>query len=430
MNDPGNTSDHCPLKIVLKYNDNIQESVSSEHKSKTKIHKFKWTKPFTERFNMHLNNQLDLNFIKNIIESNIDQKNMDLANEFLGKILIKAARLAEKDVYATNTSKKKFDKIFMKTCHLNDEYKFVKQQIKNIYIQRKYLGYRQMNEETKLRKLKKYLRQIQKLVLQTINNNNAYKFEYLFKCKRAIFWKQVAKFRKKNIVNSSNINIEKFKKYYSSCFNLNDSPMLPIYDQIEEEVAVKLNSLKKEIYQIKFNEIQIVSAIKQLNKGKAFGYDSIYAELLINAKSDALMKLMSWFYSEIFNSGINPTNFNISIVTPIPKGKEIATTPENFRPISVSTAFANFFELLLLDNGAFELKNMHSNQFGYQKKISCKHAYFTINEGIHYYNSMKLSVEIAQLDARKAFDALWRTGLYHKLMHQIEHLESQNQHHE
>ena len=97
--------------------------------------------------------------------------------------------------------------------------------------------------------------------------------------------------------------------------------MLPIHSKIEEEVVVKLNSLKKEIYQIKFNEIQIVSAIKQLNKGKAFGYDSISAELLINAKSDALMKLMSWFYSEIFNSGIIPTNFNISMVTPIPKIK-------------------------------------------------------------------------------------------------------------
>ena len=34
-----------------------------------------------------------------------------------------------------------------------------------------------------------------------MNNNNAYKFEYLFKCKRAIFWKQVVKFRKKNIMN-------------------------------------------------------------------------------------------------------------------------------------------------------------------------------------------------------------------------------------
>ena len=108
------------------------------------------------------------------------------------------------------------------------------------------------------------------------------------------------------------------------------------------------------------------------------------------------------------------------MVTPIPKGKEIPVKPNAFRPISVSTTFANLFETLLLYNGATSLINMHTNQFGYQKKLSCKHAYFVINESIQYFGSLKRRIEIAQLDAEKAFDALWRVGLFHKLMDKIE----------
>jgi hypothetical protein len=70
--------------------------------------------------------------------------------------------------------------------------------------------------------------------------------------------------------------------------------------------------------------------------------------------------------------------------------------PENFRPISVSTSFANIYEVLMLQNGVQILKKMDSNQFGYQENISYKHAYFAINECINYYNSKN---ELAQLDA-------------------------------
>ena len=116
-----------------------------------------------------------------------------------------------------------------------------------------------------------------------------------------------------------------------------------------------------------------------MNNGKAFGYDCVTAEMLTNSKSQYLISTLGWFYSAIFNYGLIPTNFNVSMVTPIPKGKETPIKPNAFRPIAVST-FANLFETLLLYNGATNLIKMHTKQFGYQKRLSCKHAYFVIND--------------------------------------------------
>ena len=203
-------------------------------------------------------------------------------------------------------------------------------------------------------------------------------------------------------------------------FNSKNAAKIERHEQIEAEVNQKINELKGSKFEINLTNSQIEYAINQLNKGKAFGYDSVTAEMLIFSKSEKLKTTLNWFYTCIINFGIIPTNFNVSMVTPIPKGKVSPQKPADFRPISVSTAFANLFELLLLFNGAKNLMEMHPNQFGYQNNLSCKHAYFVINEGINYYNSCKMKVELAQLDAEKAFDTLWRIGLYHKLIPEIE----------
>ena len=230
-----------------------------------------------------------------------------------------------------------------------------------MYTQRKILGHKQLNEDTVLRKLKRNLRQIQKLILQTMNSNKSEKFDYLFKCKRSKFWSQVSRFRKKKPLNSNSINIDAFEEYYSNCFNSKNAVQLDEHKLIEIEVKERIQSLKNQTYDLRVTPEQLRFAIAQLNTGKSFGFDSVTAEMLVKTKSEKFILALSLFYTNIFNCGIIPTNFNVSMVTP--KGKEIPRNPANFRPISVSTTFANIFETLLLHNGASKLNEMHTNQF-------------------------------------------------------------------
>ncbi|CAF0768461.1 unnamed protein product [Brachionus calyciflorus] len=68
----------------------------------------------------------------------------------------------------------------------------------------------------------------------------------------------------------------------------------------------------------------------------------------------------------------------------------------DFSPISVSTTFASLFEGLILSKMDF------------------------INETINYYKNGGSEIKLASLDATKAFDKLWRAGLFKKLYSKID----------
>ena len=58
---------------------------------------------------------------------------------------------------------------------------------------------------------------------------------------------------------------------------------------------------------------------------------------------------------------------------------------------------------------------MHQNQFGFKPKTSCTHALFALNETLISYIEEKQHCYFVTLDAEKAFDKIWREGLFYKL---------------
>ena len=89
------------------------------------------------------------------------------------------------------------------------------------------------------------------------------------------------------------------------------------------------------------------------------------------------------------------------------------------RPISISNCFAQIFEKIVLLNSPM-LRKTSKNQFGFKQKTSCNHAIFAVKETIINYIEKKSSCRLASLDAEKAFDKLWRNGLFYKLLDKID----------
>ena len=126
-----------------------------------------------------------------------------------------------------------------------------------------------------------------------------------------------------------------------------------------------------------------------------------------------------FFYQFIFSNGVIPNNFNNTYIVPIIKDK---TKPSedlsNLRPISISNTLAQIFERIIKIKTP-ELGLTHRNQFGYKNKTSCTHALFAFKETIVKHLEEKKHIFAVQLDAVKAFDRVWRDGLFYKLKNKL-----------
>jgi hypothetical protein len=163
------------------------------------------------------------------------------------------------------------------------------------------------------------------------------KFEKLFRFNRKRFWKEVAKFKKTTSFKPKNVSLKSFEIFYKDLFSAEEIEKTHNHSTIEDQTKGFYSSIKDEIFEYSVSEFEINSAIKNLKVNKAVGYDAIPAEMLIFSNSTSLKKILRRFYSIIFSYGYIPNDFNVSIVTPIPKSKSNNSEPGDFRPISVSS---------------------------------------------------------------------------------------------
>jgi hypothetical protein len=90
----------------------------------------------------------------------------------------------------------------------------------------------------------------------------------------------------------------------------------------------------------------------------------------------------------------------------------------NIRLLSISNCFSQIFEKLILFSSP-ELYRIHKNQFGFKQKTSCNYALFVLKESILNYTENLSGCKVASIDAEKAFDKVWRDGLFYKLTNRL-----------
>ncbi len=406
------TSDHRPIQACIKCKP--QEKFQKNFEKKT-FHKFDWkNSEFIDRYKKNL----IINLKKDefgLTANNINFKEIldgKMAN--LTKCLIKCARQAEKElnvVYASNCRAKK------------RYFRPDPEQIEQINLITELKGMVNFDSNSKLKykiAVKKF-RKMQRHQMYLNQIKSAIDLEDLMLSDKNKFWKDLKKFRKKNNNSSgtSPIPISDFAKYYSNLFSHDDR----CSNQEQLDISNNVSELFKElgntaIEETTLTEVEVESTINKLKLGKSIGADFVSNEMLKYGSCKDLVRIMTEIYNIMLKFGYTPIDFNTSLVTPIPKKDNNQSTPTDFRPISVSTTFAIVFEKLILGKIDFD-KLICNNQFGYKKSTSCKQAYFVVNEAISYYNSGGSTMHLASLDATKAFDKLWRDGLFFKLKDKI-----------
>lgn len=128
---------------------------------------------------------------------------------------------------------------------------------------------------------------------------------------------------------------------------------------------------------------------------------------------------MSLFSNLILNTGHLPNDWLFGKIKPIYKNKGDSLDPNNYRPITLLSCLGKLFTAALNErlNMFLEENNLlNENQAGFRKHHSTTDHIFTLYSLIELMKYEKKKLFCCFVDFSKAFDSVWRIGLWRKLI--------------
>ena len=223
------------------------------------------------------------------------------------------------------------------------------------------------------------------------------------------FWKIINSMEPKS--QEKNVNIDDFYDFFKGEDNLID---------YEPDFGNEINiNDDDEILNVKITSQEILRCVKHLKNNKACGTDYILNEY-IKASIDIMMPVYVNLFNLILDSGAFPSSWLEGIIRPIYKKKGDTSNPENYRPITILSCFGKLFTSVLnlrLNDFVEHNDSLEENQAGFRKGYATSDHIFTLHAMVEILKSRKKKLFCTFVDFKKAFDNVWRPGLWHKLLH-------------
>ena len=273
--------------------------------------------------------------------------------------------------------------------------------------------------------------------MYTRNKNTQYKSNLRTQSK--IFKKVMNKYvslykigKAKNLRNMQNKNPKEYWKYLNSINNNKTSNKKPTIEQFYEhykninEVENDHDDLSINMHLNDTNEIlnnyitsdEIRKCINNLKNGKSPGEDHILNEYLKSTK-EIFLPVYETLFNKIFDSGILLTAWLEGSITPIYKNKGNSSDPINYRPITILSCLSKVFTAVINNRLTKFLDNsnlLNENQAGFRKEYSTSDHSFVLSSLIEILKVKKQKLYCAFVDFSQAFDSVWRSGLWCKLL--------------
>jgi hypothetical protein len=420
IDDPINTSDHRSIQLKLWLNDTdkllgtrLNESNKQSTNKKIKIHpdleNIETRRTYIELLNKNLDE------IMNAEQINVNKDIHTLYNNTINVIKeTYNSMIYEKEI--TPNTKNWWSR----------ELRDIKSNI--LAIKKKYNRFANhrntsysMNDE--LRELKKEFRRTQRRNIATNDHEKLKLIEKLAKEKnKKRFWQKIKDYTTKNQDKVNvNISIDELEQHFTNIFAKKEESS----SEFHKDITVKIGKYEEEIMKEELNITELTIediklALKESKNSKSIGLDGISPYLLKKSECNKMNKRLCDLFNMIMRYNKFPKNFNLSKIIPIIKDKTKSNSDiNNIRPISISTSLAQIFERIIL-NKNYTKFGTSKNQFGFKRKTSCKQALFVIRETIIDHLENNSPCYLVSLDAEKAFDRLWRDGLFYKLMEKID----------
>lgn len=221
--------------------------------------------------------------------------------------------------------------------------------------------------------------------------------------------------RKNNIEVSQRPSLEQFYESFKKLAGANDGEQEGIRVTVPENNQV--NEVAEEILNAEISKDEILKCIKNLKNGKANGVDKILNEY-IKCTSEILMPVYMTLFNRVLNNGAIPENWTIGMILPLYK-KGDQNDCDNYRGITLLSCLGKLFTSVLNDRltkfseatGLIE-----ENQTGFRKGYSTIDHIFLMKNVIDMFLNKKKKLFCAFIDYRKAFDTVWRSALWKKML--------------
>ena len=155
-----------------------------------------------------------------------------------------------------------------------------------------------------------------------------------------------------------------------------------------------------------------------MKNSKAPGIDNIVNEYL----KTTLAKFLPYYvklFNVIFDSGESPDRWTVGIIKALYKNKGDPKDPDNYRAISLVSSLGKVFTAILntrLNSFSDENNIISGVQGGFRSGYSTQDNIFILYCLISIFLSKKKKLFCTFIDFKKAFDTVWRAGLWKKLI--------------
>ena len=187
---------------------------------------------------------------------------------------------------------------------------------------------------------------------------------------------------------------------------------------IDKEIQEREANNEKHLLDNPITICEIKKCIRKLKNNKTCGEDLIINEMI---KSGAYILLPSLckLFNLVLKTGKFPEKWNINLLSPIWKAGNHFDC-NNYRGISISSCLGKLFTSVLQSRLLSYLEDNHKiseKQAAFRPGYSTTDHLFTLKSLINkYINVSKGKLYVCFVDFQKAFDTVWREGLFLKLL--------------
>ena len=332
-------------------------------------------------------------------KSCIDEAITDIANVFST-----AAKMSfPRRVHTTNVNSSGNKPWFGPKCHQAcKKYRLAKN---------KYRRFRNEYNEFKLQQSSKQYKKVMNFYINKHKWKNANKLRQIHTRKPKEYWRYLNSISK-NKSSEKSPSLQEFFEHFRNV-NMSEGNEDFVFEQSGYDSENSDHILNSPI-----TELEVTEAINGLKLGKSPGYDEILNEHIKSTKY-LFMPLYIKLFNIIFDTGILPDVWLEGKIRPIYKNKGDRLNPDNYRPITVLSCFSKLFTSILNDRLS-KFLDIHTalgeNQAGFRQGYSTTDHIFTLNSLIELFKSKKKKLFCTFIDFSKAFDTVWRIGLWDKLL--------------